>query len=313
MWLSLLYPSSALQVSFSMKAYMQPCSLERKLKLFPKLARSKLSTKLGPNSALWKQLPEEFKQVQHPCLWQAGTQLTLMVIATVCLTTLFLSLRYEAKRVGYWMVKASPEQRQQLRAGQRAAGYHSSTDCCAWWEKSMQAEYSGMSQAARDKLDEQAALALFLNPPVSSFGDVGSKHACMCLRTGTASGRHIEWHKGYPYLVLQHACVGDDGTAFPKLRVAVHQLVALFFLGPRSGQTGQVVCHHDVPPTVLKVEWESAEHVGPNIMRCLPATSRCVSQGCVCPVCVHYDTQSNNAKTGKQRQQLVDRKSRQKK
>lgn len=300
-------------------AYMQPCSLKRKLRLFPQLSKAKLTAKLGPNSALWQQLPGELKQVQQPCLWKAGTQLTLLVIATACLTALFLSLRYEAAHVGYWMVQATAAQKDELRVGQKAAGYASSTNCEVWWKQCMKADFQGKAPELRDKLNEQAALALFLNPPVSRYKAGQSKHACMCLKSGFRAGRNIDWHKGYPWLVLQHACVGDDGTHYRQIRVPAHQLVALFFLGPNPQHVSSltsarnVVCHYDVPPAVLKVTWDVSEKITPNIKRCEPVNSRCVSKGCVCPLCLHYDSQSINAQTGRQRQQLTDRKSRQKK
>lgn len=298
---------------------MQPCSLKRQLKLFPKLQRAKLKTNLGANSPLWQELPAQFSQVQKPCLWKAGTQLTLIVIATACLTAMFMSLRYEAMHTGYWMAKASAQQEKQLRAGQQRAGYHSNTDCKQWWKDFMKDSYKSMTEEQKEKLNQEAALALFRNPPVSKAGAGSNKHACMCLRQGTGSGRHIEWNRGYPFLVLQHACVSGDGVEYKKIRVAAHQLVALFFLGPKSevgcssqGVARRVVCHYDIPPSALKVEWQLNEMITPNIKRCDPVKTRCVSTACVCPVCVHYDTQSNNAKTGKQWTQLMDKRSKQK-
>lgn len=109
---------------------MQPCSLQRKLKLFPGVAsRSKLRAKLTPTSKHWQELPPQFKQVVQPTLWKASRHVTLMVIATACLTTLFLSLRYAPMRVGYWMVKATVAEKEQLRVGQQVKGYHANTDC----------------------------------------------------------------------------------------------------------------------------------------------------------------------------------------
>ena len=299
------------------KAPMQPCSLERQLKLFPKLSERQISSALGAGSVLWQQLSEQFQHVQVPSLWPAGSNLTLKVLATACLTALFLALRYEAQHVGYWMVQASQAERAKLKAGQRASGFCSGTNCTQWWKGCGKALFEGKTQKQRDKLNEEAALALFLNPPVSKCGQAaGCKHACMVLRTGSASSRHIEWHKEYPYLVLQHACVDADGIEYKKLSAAAHQLIALLFLGkPEAGNTSarQVVCHYDVPPAVERVTWATQDPAaGPNLFRCLPVSSRCLSKGCVCPMCLHYGTQSSNARTGRQRQQVLQRRKRQK-
>lgn len=293
---------------------MQPCSLQRQLKLFPKVTnRSRLTAKLTPSSQNWKQLPPQFKKVVQPNLWKAGRNVTLLVIATACLTTLFTSLRYEPMRIGYWMVKATAAQRQQLRVGQQSHGCHASTDCSKWWSAHMQKSYHALGEKQREALDQQAALALFLNPSVTKVRNANKcRHACMCLRSGDASGKDILWLKGYPHLVLQQAGVTESGERYGRITVPAHVLVAWLFIGPKPGGQPQVVCHNDVAPEQLPVQWATAEQKTLANKLCFPELTRCVSKGCVCPVCLHFGTQSHNARTGKQRLQLLERKARQK-
>lgn len=293
---------------------MQPCSLQRKLKLFPGVAsRSKLRAKLTPTSKHWQELPPQFKQVVQPTLWKASRHVTLMVIATACLTTLFLSLRYAPMRVGYWMVKATVAEKEQLRVGQQVKGYHANTDCNNWWHAVMEQSYLALSDTQREALAHKAALAIFLNPPVSPVRRARHcKHACMCLRVGKASGKHIQWVGGYPHLVLQQAGVTKGGESYPSISVPAHQLVAWLFLGPKPGGQPQVVCHNDVAPEQLLVKWEATEQKTVANKLCFPLPTRCLSKGCVCPVCLQFGTQSQNARTGKQRLQLAERNARQK-
>lgn len=296
------------------KTLVQPCSSKRQLRMFPKVTNRQLKAKLTPSSPLWQQLPSQFKQVVMPSLpgWKGCTKVTLMVIATACLTALFVSLRYEPMRAGHWMVKATAGEKEQLLQGQLSKGYHKDTDCLKWWKAfSSSTPYLSMSEAQRDALNQEAAMALFLNPPVSPFKGGKSKVSCMCLRVGKAAGKHIEWDKEYPNLILQHAGVTDDGSSFPKISVPVHQLVAWLFLGPKP--EGQVVCHNDLPPPLkLAVEWATSETQTYRNRKLLPVVLRCLSKNCVCPLCLQYGTQSQNAQTGREKQQLVDRRSRMK-
>lgn len=283
--------------------------------MFPKVSKRQLNAKLTHSSPLWKQLPSQFKEVVMPSLpgWKGCAKLTLMVIATACLTALFLSLRYEPKRAGHWMVKATDGEKEQLLQGQLSEGYHKGTDCPEWWKAfSDSPPYLSMSEAEMDAFNQEAAMALFLTPPVSPFKGGKSKVACMCLRVGNAAGKHIEWDMEYPGLILQHAGVTDDGSSFPKISVPAHQLVAWLFLGPKPG--GKVVCHNDlpVPPLNSVVEWAKSETQTLRNKKLFPVVLRCLSKNCVCPLCLHYGTQSQNAQTGKERQQLVDRRSRMK-
>ncbi len=295
---------------------MQPCSLNRKLRMFPKIQqRSKLTAKLTPSSPLWQQLPSQFKQVVQPRLWKAGSALTLLVVATACLTALFMSLRYQPMRAGYWMAMATEQQQDALKQAHKKGGYDKALDCSKWWAEHGQAAFQGMTQTERDALVEKAAMALFLNPPISHPRKDGGPRgccACMCLRMGQATGRHIEWDKGYPNLILQEAGVTDAGVSFPRITVPVHQLVAWLFLGPKPA--GKVVCHNDIAQQVVPEErWEIFEKETLRNKRCFPKLLRCLSKNCVSPLCVHYGTQSDNAVTGRERDQVIHRNQRQKK
>lgn len=294
---------------------MQPYSVNRKLKMFPKMQqRSKLTAKLTPSSALWQQLPSQFRQVVQPRLWKAGPTLTLMVIATACLTALFVSLRYQPMRAGYWMAMATKQQQDALKQAHKKGGYDKTLDCMKWWADHGQAAVEGMTQDERDALVEQAAKALFLNPPISpprKGGGHNSCCACMCLRMGKAAGRHIDWDKGYPSLILQDAGVTDAGVSYPRVTVPVHQLVAWLFLGPKPA--GKVVCHNDLAPQGVPDErWETTEKDTLRNQNCFPKLLRCLSKNCVSPLCVYYGTQSDNAKTGREWGQLIHRKQKKK-
>jgi hypothetical protein len=190
-----------------------------------------------------------------------------------------------------------------------------SKSCYQWWDEDKKQAYRALSVEGKASLDDKAAQAVFLNPPVSPVtvadNRLGCMYACMCLRKGRAKSQHIEWVHDYPQLVLQNACETDDGHTYPKITVPAHVLIAWLFLGPQP--TGTVVCHHDGSPEALKVEWATSVVKKPNNAWCFPSVKRCISKGCVSPLCVFYGSQSANAQTGRASGQLAQRKSRMKK
>jgi hypothetical protein len=297
---------------------MQPCTLKRTLLMFPRVkTRSRINNKLTSNSTLWQELPSQLKSVQYPRLpgWKGCSKVTLMVIATACLTALFLGLRYEPMRIGHWMVQATAAERGEMEGCQLQRKFRDSKHCHnQWWDEDKSQAYKALSVEGKSNLDTKAAQAVFLNPPVSpvivSDGRLGCMYACMCLRQGKAKGKHIQWVNEYPHLVLQDAVVTDDGHEYPQITVPAHVLIAWLFLGPQPA--GTVVCHHDAPAAVA-VEWATSVKKKPKNAWCFPSVKRCISKACVSPLCVFYGTQSENAQTGRASGQLAQRKSRMKK
>jgi len=296
---------------------MQPCSLKRRLQLYPTVsARGSLKTDLGPDSQLWEYLPAVFKQEYvSPALWQAGQQLTLMLIATACLTAFFMALRPETNCIGYWLAVSTEGEKQNLRAEHVSTG-RSLVSFTDWWKVwRVQHDWDEMNQQEKGEINQKAAMALFTNPPVSKGKAITSGtfrliDACMCCKSGEGNNKFILWRKKYPQLVLQFAGKTEDGDRFPQVSVPAHQLVAWLFLGPNS--TGMCVCHYDVPPTDRDVKWEQRESVRHMNALCAPKSGRCLSTHCVSPLCLHYSTQSDNASTGKDRKQLPSRKAKRK-
>lgn len=150
-----------------------------------------------------------------------------------------------------------------------------------------------------------AAEAAFCCPPVSFARAPGGLHiydSCMVAHKGWFCA-FIDWHrqKPYPHLVLQRS---------PRVTVAAHSLVAELFLGPRD--KGQVCCHRDVvvpDRVVMGLDWCSPrlhEYLG-QAPALFPKPARCISKGCVSALCVFWDTQSSNAKTGSRRGQVKQR------
>lgn len=296
---------------------MQPCTLKRTLLIFPKVkTRSRINNKLTSSSTLWKELPSQLKSVQYPSLpgWKGCSNVTLMVIATACLTALFLGLRYEPMRIGHWMVQATAAEKGDMERCQLQRKFNNKS-CCQWWDKDKQHAYRALSVEGKTSHDNKAAHAVLMNPPVSPVtvadSRLGCMYACMCLRKGRAKGQHIEWINEYPHLVLQKAGVTDGGHTYPKITVPAHVLIAWLFLGPQPA--GTVVCHRDSPPDAVTVEWAATVGKKPRNAWCFPSVKRCISKGCVSPLCVFYGSQSANAQTGRASGQLAQRNSRMKK
>lgn len=302
----------------------QPCSVIRLLKLYPKIDESNrdrvLGARLGPRSVHWQHLPPVFKQQQFvaPLLWKPSQKLTLMLIATACLTGLFLSLRHEVKCVGYWMAKSSQQERQQLRLRHESFGFSAVLECSQWW-KVWKAQNSWNTMTAEEQavINSEAAMAIFKNPPVMkgrkkahAQDKYEQLHACMCCKSVQGNSKFIQLKRGYPQLVLQKQGVIDDGVIYPSVVVPAHQLVAWLFLG--SPPAGHVVCHYDVAPIQAVVQWEVQEPMLPKNRLCFPMLARCLSKRCVCPMCLHFNTQTNNAKSGRDRFQLPERKAKRK-
>lgn len=347
--------------------------------LFPKLQdRSDLDVPLEKGSALLKQLPRQMRHFewQRPTLWAPGQPLTLRLIATACLTALFKGLLYKCQAVGYWMVLSSSDQKQKFREQQGEvggmAGLDCYGDCCKWWRKwKKDNDWEGMPAEQKEQLTEQAALALFLNPPVQKaqkkLNDFFAKldddaklpphkslvmNACLVVRRGNACKKHIVIADGYAQLELG-SCVcrgvkcdckgedvggkgseaaggeeagsassggteggGDEVTTSHKVRVAGHVLVAWLFQGPAGARP--VVCHLDKPARPLHVTWELQDDLHhPEVVQvsdwvkdhlAFPHEARCVTRGCVGPLCLRHSTQSQNAKTGSMGWQLPQRK-----
>jgi hypothetical protein len=199
--------------------------------------------------------------------------------------------------------------------------------------KVLRRRWKGLGKADRVSGMEEAALALFTNPPVSAAGGRRLVGACMTIEP--RSHKHIVWSHGvpkasgglrsksYPLLVLQEGgsrTQQQGGGRVARLTVPCHVLVAWLF----HGAPGMVehkdklvqatmVCHHDQPPAQLptSLEWENNE--AQNFAaghRLVPQLGRCLAKGCVNPLCLHWSIHEQNAKTGRAGWQQASRKSR---
>lgn len=271
-----------------------PCTLNRKLKLFPQLVnRDDVHTLLTSDSQLWDHLPPQFKAVTHPRLWSI---VTLQAIVDACLAAVFNGCQQPVQCVGYWMVMA--ETKQQHREQQQQRLYPGPGFCYSWWLQNRH------KVADMQHLKQQAAQKLFLNPPVQPYGKHELVDACMPMVTKSGKRKHIVVGGKYVYLVLQQASVGPC-----TVKVSVCRLIAWLFLG--KPDAGHVVCHKDTTQEAAVV-WAKKERRVPSNNMLFPRSGRCLSYTCVSPMCVFFDTQSANAKTGLDRRQLPARKGKRK-
>jgi hypothetical protein len=234
-----------------------------------------------------------------------------MVVATACLTALFLSLRQDVRSVGYWMALSDKDAQQQLMAAQQASGWSSASDCPAWWADWRQTNnWKGMTPEKQQKIHEQAAMLFFQKPPVSPVGPQpgGSNRlvfACTNCKQGKKQ-RFIEYKGLYPQLILQKSGKTDRGERCPKLTVAADRLVAYLFHGKPAAK--QVVCHYDVAEA-SREQWEPklSSLKTPSNACWFPEYGRCLSHACVSPLCLHWNTQAENARTGSNIRQMPQR------
>jgi hypothetical protein len=286
-----------------------PCTLARTLKLYPTLTnRNDLSAPLHDRTDLHQHLPPTLPASQllalvAPTLWPVNSILTLESVAHACLHAMFTAVDNKHHRVGAWLVHATREQRQAVRALQQARNYRSIA-LGAWWQQFI----------AQQPVPDVAAAgtALFKNPTVSVCrGGQALRSACMVIHSQRAL---ISWQsdtsgRSYPHLVLQHG--GGHGRPPPQVSVPCHVLVAWLFHGPPQSE-GLQVCHYDVAPASWQgVQWEQFEYQLASNQHLWPRPARCLSKACVNPLCLHYSTQSDNAATGSTSWQAAGRQGRQ--
>lgn len=117
-----------------------------------------------------------------------------------------------------------------------------------------------------------------------------------------------ETDQQYPELLVQQK---------PQIWIIVHQLLAWVTQGPnpsmissssrgvqkRKGSSTapkverQIVCHYDQATSHgSKLQYTDVVEIDPSLV---PHRYRCLSKKCANPKCLHYGTQSHNAKTGK--------------
>jgi hypothetical protein len=132
---------------------------------------------------------------------------------------------------------------------------------------------------------------------------------------------------------------GCTDHSFIQVTVPAHELVCWLFLGnwkdtktkpetqgeaeaeaeagtspdTGTGTDKQVVCHNDVC-SISKAMWrpklDSLKVPGNGLW--FPMAGRCLSHACVSPLCLHWGTQSSNARSGSRKAQLWCRRARMK-
>lgn len=292
---------------------MLPVLYPRSLKMFPTLRNDReLHAVLTSDSPLWNHLPPACKQrlpsLIAPTLWAHGAQLTLALVASACLTAMLSACSTRVVAVACWLVCATTSERAQASVSLKTPDGRRSFDVVHWWTQRQR----DMSPEEKHKVLQAAAAAIFCNPP-ATVAARGMHTVSGCMVLTARSHKLITWShgmfRGYPQLVFQHAGKLVGGVSFPRVMVPCHQLVAWLFLGTKP--SNKVVCHYDLAPSeYLGVTW--AEHAVRNYNNAmlLPTKGRCLSKNCVCPLCLHYASQSDNANTGKHKKQLPARKAR---
>lgn len=298
----------------------QPCMLGRGLVLFPDLEEDSrqdmlhADLSLKSNKDLWQHLPQPCRQegqqqLLHPTLWPTGAKLSLHSMASYCLAGIFPALRVELKCVGYWLVLASQADRQAVAREQAQYG-SSHVNLGRWWQQyRVSRAWTELSQAQKQTVTAQAAMALFCSPALTVNKGMLVES---CLYIKKRQG-HVLLQHGYPHLVLQRSPC--------RVMVACHVLVAWLFQGMPNmqqhgdGGGGGVVCHHDHQlQQHVGVVWQHGDSNMRQHMRhrMTPACSRCVSSKCLSPLCLTHGTRSDNSKSGRKRGQLAGKRGRDK-
>ena len=117
---------------------------------------------------------------------------------------------------------------------------------------------------------------------------------------------------GYPYLVLQNS---NAAAKQPVIRIKMAEVVAHLTHRPECSKCKAerpVLCHYDVPMQQHhRLQWRV--DLQPTSSSCpvaLPIKDRCFSKMCCNPLCLVYNTQNYNAKTGSSRHQMQTRQAR---
>ena len=245
-------------------------------------------------------LPAPFWLVKNPFLWDAATA-SIADVARAVMGCIFTSARPEAQQVGY-------EAAVQTAAWQHLAEPMKNDK---QWRRKLGKEQLKQLQA-------EAAVQLFSSPPVRGVlvkGPDGKQQlqeyeSCIVLRQKQVCRTKLLL-AGYPYLVLQRSNMAEGQ---PLIKIKMADIIAHFSLRPgctRGGKDREVLCHYDVVvPFNYGLQWEEQQHTTSCSHGLPPTRRRCYSRMCCSPLCLMYSTQSHNAKTGKQRQQLQTRQAR---
>lgn len=300
---------------------MQPCLTPRRLMMFPKLEnRLDVETPLTVKPELAAHLHPMFANgaaslllQPRPTLWKASDHLNIGFVAKMCFAAMMLCMKEELVAIAHWMFFVSSQQRAIVKASATANPSYR-LDVVSWWRsKQREPGWATLPYEEKMQVHALAALHLFTTPPLSighKMGAIACPAADADMVVLARSTGHIRWkrdkhgHQGYPMLVLQSACPWAKAVEVP-----CHQLVAHIFLGPKDSND-QVVCHFDGPNVDSKVQWEEMPQPCPHdkLMHMYPHPSRCGSHGCVNPLCLHYNTQRSNAKSGSMMVNIKNRK-----
>jgi len=263
--------------------------------------------------------PAVWTVVSAPLFWREDQVVTPKSLARSLLAGAFGALDADLRAVGYFLVLID----EVSRATQPDRGHPRNYG--AWW-RAMQSHvwWQGVGADARQTLKEDAAIALFTNPPVSyctppAGGGGGAAaassssaapppapeadllhNACMVVpQSRQRCPPYIQVHHKYPYMVLGK----DRHRRQVRIRVAI--LVAWLFHGAypvrneHNFDTLDVCCHWDMPihgNNALAVR-NKVQHAATTQIFDVPPLGRCLSMSCINPYCVFWSTQSYNAHT----------------
>lgn len=226
-------------------------------------------------------LPKPFWSVTNPLLWKP--EATVREAARAALVALFRLLPTNYREWAISTVKA--DARKALRA-------------------------TSLQDA---QLVEEAAALVFCSPPARRHRVTRElREGCLVLRNKPS--KHIKFIQGYPYLVLQE---GNRLLGTRRVMIKAADLTAHITHSLRRSGQRPVLCHYDEAVPLQQragLEWKEEEECCCSSSKSeqpQPMQSRCVSKCCVSPLCLAYDTQSSNARTGKHHTQLPGRKARQ--